>query len=172
MLPPPRPLRRTDEELLVFADDDFPARTVVRLSEPWVASEGEARFPLVLDPGERWGLVVDVQPQLNGAAPLPAASFERELDEEERHADESLAAWRHSAPRLHARILDENGGVRIEYERDADIAAAVEESGLDGHEYPEPHMYFGGVGAACRRPDGRVEADGDARREAAVGATA
>ena len=56
-----------------------------------------------------------------------------------------------------------------EYERDADLAAAVEASGLPGHEYPEPHMYFGGVGAAHRDPDGRLEAAGDARREAAVG---
>ena len=70
-------------------------------------------------------------------------------------------------PRLHLRVSDK--GVTAEHERDADIAVAVAESGLVGHEYPEPHMYFGGVGAAQRGADGRLLAAGDARREAAVG---
>jgi gamma-glutamyltranspeptidase/glutathione hydrolase len=70
-------------------------------------------------------------------------------------------------PRLHLRLGDD--GFTVEYERDPDLAAAVEASGLPGHEYPEPHMYFGGVGAARRDPDGRLQAAGDQRREAAVG---
>jgi gamma-glutamyltranspeptidase / glutathione hydrolase len=71
-------------------------------------------------------------------------------------------------PRLHLRLgADER--FRVEYERDDAIAAAVTDSGLEGHEYPEPHMYFGGVGAAYRHVDGRLQAAGDARREAAVG---
>ena len=70
-------------------------------------------------------------------------------------------------PRLHLRPGDD--GFTVEYERDPDLAAAVEASGLPGHEYPEPHMYFGGVGAALREPDGTLQAAGDARREAAVG---
>ena len=70
-------------------------------------------------------------------------------------------------PRLHLRVSDE--GVVAEHERDPDLAAAVAQSGLAGHEYPEPHMYFGGVGAALRDADGRLLAAGDARREAAVG---
>ena len=41
--------------------------------------------------------------------------------------------------------------------------------GLPGHEYPEPHMYFGGVGAAHRAADGSLQAAGDRRRDAAVG---
>jgi gamma-glutamyltranspeptidase/glutathione hydrolase len=71
-------------------------------------------------------------------------------------------------PRLHLRLLDD-GAFRVEYERDPGIAAAVEASGLDSHEYPEPHMYFGGVGAAFHFPDGRVQAAGDVRRAAATG---
>lgn len=71
------------------------------------------------------------------------------------------------APRLHVRFLDD-GSPRVEFEPDAGIAAAVAASGLSGHEYPGPHMYFGGVGAA-QLVDGRVEAAGDARREAAIG---
>lgn len=71
-------------------------------------------------------------------------------------------------PRLHLR-RDAEGGYRVEYERDPAIAAAAAALGLESHEYPEPHMYFGGVGAAYRAPDGTLRAAGDARRDAAVG---
>lgn len=72
-----------------------------------------------------------------------------------------------SRPRVHVRTGPD--GFTAEYERDPDLAAAVAASGLPGHEYPEPHMYFGGVGAALRAADGLLEAAGDQRREAAVG---
>ena len=102
-LPPPRPLERADGNgSLFFADETFPARTIVHLSEPWRESDGKARFPLALEPGERWQLAVFVQPQLNGTAALAPSSLERELDEEHRHAEESFATWQHTAPRLHA----------------------------------------------------------------------
>jgi gamma-glutamyltranspeptidase/glutathione hydrolase len=71
------------------------------------------------------------------------------------------------APRLHVRVVDD--GFVVEHERDEALAAAVERSGLPAHEYPEPHMYFGGVGAALMTPDGDLLAAGDARREAATG---
>ena len=73
-------------------------------------------------------------------------------------------------PRLHVRIgADGETADVVEYERDDQISAAVDASGLRGHEYPEPHMYFGGVGAAQLGPDGRLQAAGDPRREAATG---
>jgi glycogen debranching enzyme len=99
-LPPPRPLRRDGDGSLVFADAAFPARTIVHLSEPYSEIDGAACFAVRLAPGERWRLVVGVQPQLNGGEPLAAASFARELDEERQRAEEALAAWRASAPRL------------------------------------------------------------------------
>ena len=71
------------------------------------------------------------------------------------------------APRLHLRLGRE--GFVVEHERDDAIAAAVARSGLPGHEYPEPHMYFGGVGAAQATPEGDLVAAGDARREATTG---
>ena len=71
-------------------------------------------------------------------------------------------------PRLHLRLLDD-GTFRVEYENDPEIAAAVESSGLLSHAFPEPHMYFGGVGAAFHFPDGRLQAAGDVRRAAATG---
>jgi len=105
-LPPPSPHERTEGGTIVFADGSYPARTIVHLSEPFADGDGSARFALSLEPGDRWRLVVGVQPQLDGAAPLPAASFARELDEERRRAAESHAAWRASAPRLRARWDD------------------------------------------------------------------
>lgn len=101
-LPPSRPLERTENGTVVFADQSFPARTLVHLSEPFDDARGGARFALSLDPGDRWRLVVGVQPQLDGVEPLPLKSFARELDDERRRAEESLAAWRTSAPRLRA----------------------------------------------------------------------
>jgi gamma-glutamyltranspeptidase/glutathione hydrolase len=75
-----------------------------------------------------------------------------------------------AAPRFHLRVRDE--GFVVEHERDEQIAAAVARSGLPSHEYPEPHMYFGGVGAALGSLDGGLVAAGDARREAATGVSA
>ena len=105
-LPAPRPLQREADGALVFADASYPARTVVHLSAPCDVDEGGVRFPLALDPGERWRLVVGVQPQLDGGPTLEAVNFPRALEDDRRRADESLAAWRASAPRLRARWDD------------------------------------------------------------------
>lgn len=73
-------------------------------------------------------------------------------------------------PRLHVRPgADPDVDVTVEYEADPELEAAVVASGLRSHVYPEPHMYFGGVGAALRLAHGDLAAAGDARREAAVG---
>jgi gamma-glutamyltranspeptidase/glutathione hydrolase len=76
-----------------------------------------------------------------------------------------------AAPRVHVRVVEEHGeaGFVVEHEADDEIMAAVQRAGLPGHEYPEPHMYFGGVGAAAVSPSGELQAAGDARREAATG---
>ncbi len=72
-----------------------------------------------------------------------------------------------SRPRLHLRLGPD--GFSCEFERDPALEDAVAASGLPGHEYPEPHMYFGGVGAAQLDERGLLEAAGDDRREASVG---
>jgi len=74
-----------------------------------------------------------------------------------------------SRPRVHVRRSDD--GYVAEHEAEPALAEAVAASGLTSHEYPEPHMYFGGVGAALLTADGLLEAAGDQRREAAVGAS-
>ncbi len=80
----------------------------------------------------------------------------------DRHLQAAIAA-----PRLHVRHVDD--GFVVEHERDTSIGAAVARSGLPAHEYAEPHMYFGGVGAALSGPGGELLAAGDARRDAATG---
>jgi glycogen debranching enzyme len=105
-LPPAHPPERAGNGTLVFSGGSFSGRTVIHLSEPFDASDGIARFALSLQPGARWRLVVGVQAELEGVAPLPAASFARELDEERRRAEESMRDWQRSAPALSARWDD------------------------------------------------------------------
>lgn len=71
------------------------------------------------------------------------------------------------APRLHVRVMDR--GVRVEHEDGGEIMAAVHAAGLEGVSHGPQAMFFGGVGAARRRPDGRLDAAADRRREAATG---
>jgi gamma-glutamyltranspeptidase/glutathione hydrolase len=83
------------------------------------------------------------------------------------------------APRIHLRLVDDGPAQRsvqrsaarfvVEHEADETIRTAVGRAGLPSHEYAEPHMYFGGVGAAAVSPSGELQAAGDARREAATG---
>jgi gamma-glutamyltranspeptidase / glutathione hydrolase len=68
--------------------------------------------------------------------------------------------------RAHVRFLPD-GSVRVDHEPSATISEGIARLGLASHEYPGPHMYFGGVGAAELGPQGLIAA-GDARREAAV----
>jgi glycogen debranching enzyme len=99
-LPEARPPARDGNGTLVFSDGSFGGRTVVHLSEPFDESDGVARFALALEPGARWQLVVGVQAELDGVAPLQAASFARELEDERRGAEQSLEEWQSSAPVL------------------------------------------------------------------------
>jgi gamma-glutamyltranspeptidase/glutathione hydrolase len=57
----------------------------------------------------------------------------------------------------------------VQYERDPDIAAAVERVGLESIVHPSVSMFFGGVGAAYRHEDGSLGAAADIRRESAIG---
>lgn len=75
-----------------------------------------------------------------------------------------------AAPRAHVRFDDDNRPV-VEHEPDPAIAAAIADLGLRANVHDGLSMYFGGVGAAYRRADGRLEAAGDPRRASAVGVT-
>lgn len=72
-----------------------------------------------------------------------------------------------NAPRIHLRHL-QDGSVRIDHERDADLAASLAGQELARHEHDPHAMYFGGVGAALRGADGTLSAAADPRRAAAT----
>ncbi len=70
-------------------------------------------------------------------------------------------------PRLHVHHLDEGDAdspVRVEAEEDLPLPPMD----LPVHRHHPLSMYFGGVGAALRQPDGRLEAAADPRRAGAV----
>ena len=96
-----RPERWDGAETLEFADEGFPARTLVHLLPAPDEPKGHtARYRLRLAPGARWELLVAVQWLLNGTPPLDGAAFEEQLHEDRRERDDSLAAWWSSMPKL------------------------------------------------------------------------
>jgi glycogen debranching enzyme len=100
---PSRPERWTDRGTVEFADDGFPARTLVHLAPAPDGADGAAAIcRLRLAAGESWQLVVTVQWLLNGTQELDAASFGRRLREDRRERDASLESWWRSAPQLRA----------------------------------------------------------------------
>jgi glycogen debranching enzyme len=100
---PSRPERWQDAGTVEFADEDFPARTLVHLAPaPDDADGGAARYQLRLAPGERWQLRVAVQWLLDEMPELDAAAFEAGLRDDRRDRDASLAAWWRTAPQLQA----------------------------------------------------------------------
>jgi glycogen debranching enzyme len=105
-LPDPRPPSSDGDGTVVFADAGFPARTVVHFSEPCSLEGGTARFRLGLEHGETWTLVMGVQPLLDGHEALDAQTFEARLAAERRDAEQSLAEWTASKPKVAARFDD------------------------------------------------------------------
>jgi glycogen debranching enzyme len=100
---PSRPEHWKDAGTVEFADEGFPARTLVHFAPvPDDADGSSARYQLRLKPGERWQLLVAVQWLLDGTPELDAAAFETRLRDDRRERDASLAAWWRSAPRLKA----------------------------------------------------------------------
>jgi glycogen debranching enzyme len=100
---PSRPERWREGGTVEFADDGFPARTLVHLAPAPDEADGSAAVcRLRLAPGEHWQLVVAVQWLLNGTPELDAAAFGRRLREDRRERDASLEEWWRSAPRLQA----------------------------------------------------------------------
>jgi glycogen debranching enzyme len=98
-----RPEQWDDATTVEFADDAFPARTLVHLlPAPDEHDGGVARFRLRLPPGGARRLLVAVQFVLDGTPPLDGAAFEERLREDRRERDGSLERWWRSMPRLAA----------------------------------------------------------------------
>ena len=100
---PMRPARWDGAATLEFADEGFPARTLVHLTPAPDGRQGRtARYRLRLEPGGRWELLVAVQSLLNGVSPLDGDAFEQRLRDDRRERDDALEAWWRTVPRLHA----------------------------------------------------------------------
>jgi glycogen debranching enzyme len=100
---PTRPEHWNGAGTVEFADDGFPARTLVHLAPaPDEADGAFATWRLLLAPGEQWQIVVAVQWLLNGKPALDAAAFGKQLQEDRRERDASLADWWRAAPTLEA----------------------------------------------------------------------
>jgi glycogen debranching enzyme len=105
---------------ILFTDDGFPARSLVHFSQPYTFSGGAIRFAVTLGPRDRWEVTIALQPLLDGLRPLGTRDFRRRLQRERERADDSLAAWQRSAPRLESSWDD----LRRTWERSlADLAA-------------------------------------------------
>ncbi|GAB47005.1 gamma-glutamyltransferase [Mobilicoccus pelagius] len=71
------------------------------------------------------------------------------------------------APRVHV-AFDDAGAPRVEYEPGPGLTEALARCPFPTVGHEGLAMYFGGVGAAMRHPDGHLEAAGDPRRAAAT----
>jgi glycogen debranching enzyme len=106
-LPPPRtPSWREHGTTAVFADEGFPARTLVHFSQAGAIDGSVVRFPVALEHGETWTLDVSVQPLLDDAPVLAGAEFEQHRLAERTRAEESLAEWHRSTPALRSSWAD------------------------------------------------------------------
>jgi len=134
-LAPSRPEHWEDAATLEFADEGFPARTLVHLAPAPDEPDGSAaRYRLRLEPGGRWQLQVAVQWLLNGATPLDGPAFERQLQDDRRERDASLEAWWTSVPLLQAgeatlertwsRSLADLAALRLRWTREGMVPAA------------------------------------------------
>jgi glycogen debranching enzyme len=104
----------------VFADESFPARTIVHFSQTGAIDGSVVRFPVALDHGETWTLEVAVQPLLEGDRALAGEEFEAHRIAERDRAEKSLSEWNRSSPYLRSSWAD----LQQTWERSvADIAA-------------------------------------------------
>jgi glycogen debranching enzyme len=118
-----------DGRTLVFADDGFPARSLLHISRPYELRDGRVRFAVELEPRAAWDVTLLLQPVLNGSAPLSTPQLRQRLERERDRADESLAAWRRDAPRLESTW---NDLVRTWNRSVADLAALrIEDDDFD-----------------------------------------
>jgi glycogen debranching enzyme len=118
-----------DGSTLVFADDGFPATSLLHVSRPYELRAGRVTFAVELEPRAAWEVTLLLQAVLNGTPPLSTAELRQKLDRERDRADESLAAWRRDAPRLESTW---NDLVRTWNRSVADLAALrIEDDDFD-----------------------------------------
>jgi glycogen debranching enzyme len=100
-LPPSVPARFSeDENEFVFsALADFEGHTQIVLSKRGDVDGGTVRYPIVLEPRERWHLRLDLIASLDGEHVVPHVA-ERRFGDELARVQESLASWELRVPQL------------------------------------------------------------------------
>jgi glycogen debranching enzyme len=90
-----------DNRHFLFEDPEEPVRTQVILSREGRVEGGRIVYPVELGPRERWDVVVDVVPLLEGEVVKSKAAVHR-FGEELGHIRDSLTAWQLQVPQLRA----------------------------------------------------------------------
>jgi len=85
----------------LFEDPVEPVRTQVILSREGAVDGGRIAYPIDLGPRERWEVIVDVVPLLDGEVVKSKAALHR-FGEEMGHIRDSLTAWQLQVPQLRA----------------------------------------------------------------------
>jgi glycogen debranching enzyme len=100
-LPPPVPpvFDEADSHVVLADGGDFPGITQIFFSERGTVEGPVIRYPIALEPGERWRLRVDITVAPDGSRFEPQEA-EREFGEELARVRASLTAWRMSVPQL------------------------------------------------------------------------
>jgi glycogen debranching enzyme len=101
-LPAPVPGHFDEENnQFLLEDTDGGSRTQIILTQRGRVQGGRVTYPVELAPRERWELVVDVFPSLDGQVVVPVAA-ERRFGDERARVRDSLAAWHLRVPQLKA----------------------------------------------------------------------
>lgn len=124
-LPTGLPGRAVEESMIEFADDDG-YRTTIRFSRPCELSSGGVRFPISLDPHERWEVTFDVS--FDSHLPAEAPSRARAFGSERQRVRDALASWKLRVPQLISPSLD----LQRVYERSIADLASLRLQGIEG----------------------------------------
>jgi glycogen debranching enzyme len=99
-LPPAAPARNESvSAAIVFEEPEGDARTRIVLSQPGQIANGTVRFPLELEPHERWELRLEVLPSF-GAEPVETVPAVERLAEEFEVLGDVVEAWTLRVPKL------------------------------------------------------------------------
>ncbi|MBA2460459.1 MAG: amylo-alpha-1,6-glucosidase [Actinobacteria bacterium] len=128
-LPPPAEIRvdRDRNQVVLEENGQGGARTQVIFSRPGEIDGRAIRFPISLEPRERWDLRIDVVASLDGEEAAPIA-VEQRFGAEREHVRESLAAWRLRVPQLRTSRVS----IYHIYEQSLADLAALRMRGSDG----------------------------------------
>jgi glycogen debranching enzyme len=102
-LPPlAEPRYEEEENLFVFEDDSFPAKTHVIFSVPGLVEPSKVRYWIELEPRASWELDMQIVPSLDHDDEMAPRMAARRFGEERDRIESSLDAWKLRVPQLRA----------------------------------------------------------------------